>query len=162
MPKHHVDLRPETDADAEFLFSLYASTREQELGAVPWSAEQRDAFLKGQFRAQTLHYRTQYPDAAFDIVVIDHRPGGRLYHWHGDTEIRIIDITLAPQYRAQGIGSTLLKNFLQQADDAALPVTIHVERNNPALRLYERLGFSVIEDKGVYLLLERKVYSRLV
>ena len=35
-------------------------------------------------------------------------------------------------------------------------MTIHVERFNPALRLYERLGFSVAEDKGVYLLLERR------
>jgi hypothetical protein len=29
-------------------------------------------------------------------------------------------------------------------------VTIHVEKNNPAMRLYRRLGFTAVEDKGVY------------
>jgi predicted GNAT family acetyltransferase len=37
-------------------------------------------------------------------------------------------------------------------------VTIHVERMNPALRLYERLGFVLAEDRGVYLFLERPAY----
>jgi predicted GNAT family acetyltransferase len=44
---------------------------------------------------------------------------------------------------------------LAEADAAGKRVTIHVERLNPARRLYERLGFSVAEDKGVYLFLER-------
>jgi ribosomal protein S18 acetylase RimI-like enzyme len=35
-----------------------------------------------------------------------------------------------------------------------LPVRLHVERNNPALRLYQRLGFREVEDQGVYLALE--------
>jgi hypothetical protein len=33
-------------------------------------------------------------------------------------------------------------------------VRIHVERQNPALALYERLGFRLLEDRGVYLFLE--------
>ena len=48
----------------------------------------------------------------------------------------------------------LLRNLLNEAKAAGKRVTIHVERYNPALQLYERLGFSVAEDKGVYLLLE--------
>jgi ribosomal protein S18 acetylase RimI-like enzyme len=44
---------------------------------------------------------------------------------------------------------------LAEGDAAGKSVTVHVERMNPALRLYERLGFSVAEDKGVYLFLER-------
>ena len=44
---------------------------------------------------------------------------------------------------------------IAEADADGKSVTIHVERMNPALRLYERLGFSVAEDKGVYLFLER-------
>jgi hypothetical protein len=41
-----------------------------------------------------------------------------------------------------------------EARASAKPLRIHVERFNPALRLYERLGFRQVEDKGVYLFLE--------
>jgi imidazolonepropionase-like amidohydrolase len=49
----------------------------------------------------------------------------------------------------------LIARLLAEATAAGLPVTIHVERENPALRLYARLGFRLAEDKGVYLFLER-------
>ena len=42
-------------------------------------------------------------------------------------------------------------------DEAALlgkPVRIHVEKNNPAMHLYDRLGFRQVEDQGVYWLME--------
>jgi hypothetical protein len=45
------------DADLPFLARLYASTRTEELAAVPWSAEQKAAFLDMQFRAQHAHYQ---------------------------------------------------------------------------------------------------------
>ena len=43
-----------------------------------------------------------------------------------------------------------------QAEAAASrkPLRIHVERFNPALRLYERLGFKQIADRGVYWFME--------
>ncbi len=43
----------------------------------------------------------------------------------------------------------------QRAYHQRFPVTVHVERDNPALRWYLRLGFALIEDQGVYLLLRR-------
>ena len=67
-----------------------------------------------------------------------------------------MDIALLPEHRGNGVGSSLLRDLLAEADADGKRVTIHVERLNPALRLYERLGFSVAEDKGVYLLLERR------
>ena len=41
---------------------------------------------------------------------------------------------------------------------AAKPVQMHVERFNPARRLYDRLGFHQVADQGVYLLLEREAW----
>jgi ribosomal protein S18 acetylase RimI-like enzyme len=60
-----------------------------------------------------------------------------------------------PSTAATGIGSSLLRDLLAEGDATSKSVTIHVERLNPALRLYARLGFAVAEDKGVYLFLER-------
>jgi predicted GNAT family acetyltransferase len=49
-----------------------------------------------------------------------------------------------------------MREVLAEADAAGKRVTIYVERFNPALRLYERLGFAQIEAQGVYLLLDRR------
>ena len=95
-------------------------------------------------------------DASFDVVLVDGEPVGRLYVHRGETEIRVVDIALLPEYRGSGIGKSLLRKLLAEADAATKSVTVHVERFNPALRLYERLGFHEIADHGVYLLLERR------
>jgi ribosomal protein S18 acetylase RimI-like enzyme len=62
--------------------------------------------------------------------------------------------SLLPEYCNRGIGTTLVRELQAEAQSASKPLRIHVERSNPALRLYERLGFGEIEDKGVYLFLE--------
>ena len=122
---------------------------------MPWSDAEKAAFLEMQFDAQDRWYRVQYPQATFDVVVVEGEPAGRLYVNRGEGEIRIVDIALLPEHRGGGVGTSLLRDLIGEADGAGKSVTIHVERLNPALRLYERLGFSLAEDKGVYLLLER-------
>ena len=47
-----------------------------------------------------------------------------------------------------------MADVLAEGQRVGKPVRIHVERNNPALRLYHRLGFSSVEDQGVYYLME--------
>jgi len=67
-----------------------------------------------------------------------------------DAEMRIMDIALLPEFRGRGIGRTLMEELLAEAKAAGLPVGLHVEATNAAKRLYERLGFRVVEDVGVY------------
>jgi ribosomal protein S18 acetylase RimI-like enzyme len=153
-------LRQAEPGDREFLYRVYASTRAEELAVVPWDDSEKDAFLRAQFDAQDRWYREHYAGASFDVVLIDGEPAGRLYVYRSAAEIRIVDIALLPERRGRGVGTALLRDLLAEADAAGKRVTIHVERFNPALRLYERLGFAVAEDKGVYLLLLRE--DRLV
>jgi ribosomal protein S18 acetylase RimI-like enzyme len=150
-----IELLPVEPGDREFLYRVYASTRTEELAVAPWDDAQKDAFLRAQFDAQDRWYREHYTRATYEVIVVDGEPAGRLYLHRGETEIRIVDIALLPQYRGNGVGSSLLRGLLDEAEADGKRVTIHVERLNPALRLYERLGFSVAEDKGVYLFLER-------
>lgn len=150
-----VELRPVEPGDEEFLYRVYASTRAEELAVVPWDETQKDGFLRSQFAAQDRWYHEHYTRASYGIVLIDSEPAGRLYLHRGESEIRIVDIALLPEHRGKGVGTSLLRALLTEADESGTRVTIHVERLNPALRTYERLGFSVAEDKGVYLLLER-------
>jgi ribosomal protein S18 acetylase RimI-like enzyme len=127
---------------------------------VPWDDAQKDAFLRMQFDAQDAWWQENYVGAAFDVILVDGKPAGRLYVHRGRSEIRIVDIALLPDHRGNGVGTRLLEELLAEGDAGAKSVTIHVERMNPALSLYQRLGFSVAEDKGVYLFLERPPATR--
>ena len=149
-----IHLRAVAAGEENFLFSVYASTRADEMARVEWTAEQQEAFLRMQFRAQSQFYLENYVGAEFQVILLNDQPIGRLYIHRRDNEIRIMDIALLPEFRGQGIGSTLLQDILEQGKNLNLPVTIHVEQFNPALRLYQRLGFQPKEEKGVYLLME--------
>jgi GNAT superfamily N-acetyltransferase len=147
-------LRPVTPEDESFLARLYASTRAGELAVTGWSDEEKAIFCRMQFIAQTAHYRENYPGASFQVIERGGVQAGRLYVARWEKEIRIVDITLLPEHRGGGLGTKLLKELKEEAKGAGKKLSIHVERLNPAMLLYQRLGFQQVEDKGVYLLME--------
>ncbi len=149
-----ISFRPISDSDLPFLARLYASTRQDELAVTPWSEAEKASFLQTQFDAQHKFYLEQFPDAEFSLVLASGEPVGRLYIDRRDAEIRLIDIALLPEQRGRGLGTTLMRDVLAEGRQAGKPVRIHVERFNPALRLYERLGFENIEEQGPYYLME--------
>ncbi|HEV3000232.1 MAG TPA: GNAT family N-acetyltransferase [Solirubrobacteraceae bacterium] len=148
-------LRPVVDSDRAFLVELYGSVREPELAQVPWDDATKRAFVEQQFAAQDAHYRQHYPGATLDVVEVDGRRAGRLYVHRGPSDIRIMDVALAPAFRNRGIGTTLLSELIEEAQASGRKLSIHVEVNNPARALYERLGFAPAGEHGVYVLMER-------
>ena len=150
MAKTKLALRPICNDDLDFLYQVYASTREDELAPLPWTDSQKRTFLQMQFNAQHHYYQEQFAEASYQVILQDEQPVGRLYVDRGSDEIRIIDIALLSAARNQRIGSFLLQQILDEATLSGKRVVLHVEKNNPALRLYQRLGFQVKEDKGVY------------
>jgi RimJ/RimL family protein N-acetyltransferase len=152
-----VALKPVTTEDEAFLYQVYASTRAEEMALVPWNETQRETFLKMQFSAQQVHYRAYYPDSTHDLILLDAQPVGRLYVSRSAEGISILDITILPEHRNKGIGTPLIKRLMDEAAAAGKPLTIYVESFNPSRRLFERLGFSRIEqveDDGVNYLME--------
>lgn len=140
----------------EFLLRLYATTRAEEMAMVTdWTDEQKEQFVRMQFQAQHAWYQEHYGGAQLDLILADGIPAGRFYVHRRETEIRLMDISLVPEHRNRGIGTALLKELFAESAATGKPVTIHVEKYNPAMRLYERLGFVPIADRGVYLLLQR-------
>ena len=150
------DLRAATPEDEQFLRAVYAGTRAEELAQTPWNDEQKRAFTDMQFAVQDADYRLRYPTAQYSIIEVEGIPAGRLYLVRWEREIRIMDIALLPEHRRAGIGTKLLRELQDEARTAGKALTIHVEKFNPALSLYHRLGFQQIEDKGIYLFLEWK------
>jgi ribosomal protein S18 acetylase RimI-like enzyme len=149
-----VTLRPVQDSDDEFLLKVYGSTREQELAQVPWTPEQKQQFVRMQWEAQKNHYAAQHPHATHEIICLESGAAGRLYLDCSGEKFHILDITLLPEHRNHGAGSFLLDRIMAQAKEAGKPVTIYVETFNPSLRLFQRLGFTPIQEQGFHLLLQ--------
>lgn len=146
-----VRLRPVTAADDEFLLGVYASTRREELAQVAWTPEQKQAFLRMQFEAQRKEYDARYPDADYDLILLDGRPVGRLWVGRDAEQIRLLDIALLPEAQNRGIGSLLVRRLMEEAARTGLALRHMVfVLNTGARRFYERHGFVVIEDLGAY------------
>jgi ribosomal protein S18 acetylase RimI-like enzyme len=152
--RKRITFRAAAASDQDFLSRLYASTRADEMDLVPWTDAEKSDFLRMQFAAQTQHYAEYFTNAAFNVVELERQPIGRLIVDRNRDVIHIIDIALVPQWRGRGIGKMLLCEILDEARDSGRTVTIHVEHFNPAMRLYERLGFKHIDTNGVYHLME--------
>ena len=150
-----ITLRPVTDNDDEFLFQVYASIRRDEVGAWGWSIAQQDAFLKMQFTAQQRSYDLSGPNGSHDIIVMDDQQVGRLLVSRTSSEIHLVDIALLPAARGSGIGTSLIRNLLDEGDSKDLPVRLEVVRGNPAALLYERLGFVKTGESGLHIKMER-------
>jgi ribosomal protein S18 acetylase RimI-like enzyme len=145
-----VSFRAIVDSDHQFLRDLYASVRAAELAPVAWPQEAKRQFLDDQFALQHQHYLKNYVGA--DLLLIERygMPIGRIYVYRTATEIRLMDIALVAEQRGCGIGSALLHELMDEARATNRQLTLHVEPDNPAQRLYQRLGFSLIEHRGVY------------
>ena len=146
-----VTLRPVSGDDEEFLLSVYASTRADELAQVDWPAENKHAFLKWQFEQQRNEYHTRFPDAEYYVILISDRPAGRIWIGSDDHQIRLLDIALLPEFQNRGAGTLLLGWLMDEARTAGKPLRHMVfVLNNDAHRFYERLGFVMFEEFGAY------------
>lgn len=148
-----LSLRPADSNDEAFLYQLYASTRAEEIAAWDWGVAQQEVFLSLQFRAQQAHY-DEYPNVDHRIILSDGRRIGRLMVSRLEDEVRLVDVALLPEWRGRGTGAALLRDLLAEAALAGKPVRLHVEKSNPAGRLYQRLGFVTIGDQGTHYFME--------
>jgi ribosomal protein S18 acetylase RimI-like enzyme len=146
-----VVLRPATASDDEFLLAVYASTREEELAQVVWAEGQKEAFVRWQFEMQRREYDATFPDARYDVILVDGRPAGRIWVACDDNEIRLLDVALLMEFQNRGVGTLLLQRLMDEATDAKKLLRHMVfALNSDAQRFYERLGFVVFEEVGAY------------
>lgn len=145
----NITLRPAHSDDEKFLLSLYASTR-SELELLAWDNQQKLQFAAMQFNFQSQQYQATYPAADYSIVQKGQEPIGRLIVNRDQSEFVLVDISLLPAHRQQGIGTELIVALLREAQARELPVRLHVVVSNPAKQLYERLGFTIVSSDSVY------------
>ena len=166
-----IGLRVESSDDLPFLSALYTGVRWQELSPADWPEAAKREFLDQQCRLQHAHYLQHYAGAEMLLITAaapmlsahaeatldwpdpqssERQLIGRIYLRRGATEIRLMDIALLPCWQGKGIGQCLITSLQQSGRVHAVDITLHVEPTNPAQRLYQRLGFALIEQRGVY------------
>ena len=151
-----IQLRPVEEKDAAFIEAVYRTTREAELNLTNWSEHQKKAFISMQLTAQLTEYKTKFPDASFQVIIYNKKDAGRFYTSENENEIRLLDITLLPQFRGKGIGKHLLQRLMQRSNKVKKKIALHVIASNPALKLYQRSGFVYIKKDGFYYYMERE------
>jgi GNAT superfamily N-acetyltransferase len=134
-------LRPVDASDDAFLFELYVSTR-QDLTSVLPPGPQRDTLLRLQWEAQRRGYAERFGHGRHELVLVDGAPAGRWWVARGEGELRLVDVALLSRFRGTGLGTALVRALQEEAAEAGVPLRLRVLRDNPARRLYARLGFT--------------------
>jgi GNAT superfamily N-acetyltransferase len=149
-----VELRRAGAGDEAFLFAVYAASRREPLAPLGWDRPTVDAFLRAQYEAEQRDWRHHHAGAECQVILRDGEPVGRLYLARGEHELRVMDITLLPEWRGQGIGTALLGELLDEAARTRRTVRAHVEHTSPAAQLYRRLGFLHAATRGTTVVME--------
>jgi ribosomal protein S18 acetylase RimI-like enzyme len=128
------ELRQVRAEDCELMFRLQKSDGNH--------LDQSDAEQVARFE----EYKQEFKAAETQVIYVDNQPVGRLRVVRGE-EIYIGGIQILPEYRGRGIGTALLKNLIEESTKASKTIRLEVFHNNlQALRLYEKVGFKVIEE----------------
>ena len=136
MPQQ-LSTRPATPADLPFLMRLRKLTMHEHL-------ERAGERLDDDWHRQRVmaHFDSAH------IVCLDGTPAGLFKHYRTQEEWKLVQIQLLPEHQGKGLGERLVRDLLDQARQAGLPVTLSVLHGNPARRLYERLGFEETAVRG--------------
>lgn len=154
-PLGKLRLRPERDGDEDFRFDLFCNSRPPEWQMAGFDPNLLRHLMRHQFQAQTVSYRAQFPSARFDIIELDRAPIGRIVVDRTGGFIHIIDQAVVPELRGRGIGTSIMASLMDEAAQGGIPVRLKVASDNdPSMRLYLRLGFTVIDRTEMYLEME--------
>jgi ribosomal protein S18 acetylase RimI-like enzyme len=124
-------LRLATEADYDFLYALHEATMRPTVSQI-WGWD--DA-------RQSALFRERFDPATRQVIVIDGRDVGVLEVEERPVEVFLANIEIAPEQQNRGLGAAIITDILHDAHARRLPVTLQVNRVNPARWLYERLGF---------------------
>lgn len=145
-PVSPITLRPAAKADRAFVESVYFDNHRwiiERLFGWRGDAFEREKFFDG------------YEEENTHIVIVEGRDAGWLSVRRRDDAIELSQIYLAPDCQNQGIGAVLIRQLIDEATAAHVPLRLSTAKINPARRLYERLGFRIVGES------EFKIYMEI-
>lgn len=130
-------LRGASANDAEFAFQVLKETMREYVVAT-WGSWREE-----ESRRETVE---QVTAGRSQIIELDGTPIGVQLVDRPGTHIQVVQLYIAKAFQRRGFATELLKRLLAEARESSLPIRLRVLAVNPAKRLYERLGFVVVES----------------
>ena len=142
------NLRPYIEADLEFVYQAkkeaYKCYVEKFWGA--WDEEKQRSFFTDFIKK-----------VQGTLSIIEHE-GTSIGLYHGDmmdkNTYEIGNIIVIPSYQGHGIGTDVLQKIIKK--NSNLKMHLQVFKENPAINLYKRLGFVVVDETRTHCIMERK------
>ena len=135
----HYTLRQATANDYHFLYRLHAATIREAVEATfgPWD----ESFQQARFEE---HFQPEVRQ----IIVVEGRDVGVLQVEEREDHVFLGLIEVTPEMQNRGLGTRVINDVLAQAQARGKAVRLQVLKGNPgARRLYERLGFAIVEER---------------
>lgn len=126
-------LRQARESDIEYLLSLRKQTMGPHMRAMGLATNE-------EVQVERVKYAFEHAS----VVEIDGKAAG-LFKVQAKPEEQsyyIVQIQVDPNFQGQGLGRELISDLFLKAQEKGWDVTLSVLKKNPALKLYQRLGFA--------------------
>ena len=130
------------------MLELYASTSKDVLDDLGWTIGSQRTFVIMQAQTEEWNRARLYPGMDRLTICVDDMPVGRLLVCMRNNMLHLVDLSLLPRFRGNGIGTQLMTEILEEARNARVPVKVKVRKESGAIRFVERLGFATPTDLG--------------
>ena len=135
-----INLRPALESDYPFLWELHARTFRDYVDQL-WGWD--DEF-------QLQRFREKFDPANRSIIQVGGDAVGAV-ETHAKADFLFLAyIAIDPAHQRNGIGTHVINSVLEEANALGLPVELQFLKVNPVRKLYERLGFPVIEESRTH------------
>jgi len=139
-----VSLRASHARDYDFARGLYFETMRPMIERLfGWDQTRQEENFAGWFKLDEV-----------SIITVDGIDAGWIQQRADSGEIFLGSLYVVPSMQGQGIGTRVLRCLLASAKYQSKVLTLAVMKINPAIRLYERLGFRITHED------EYKLYMR--
>ena len=143
-PIPSIDFRQATEEDFDFLFAMHIATMKDYVDQI-WGWD--DAFQESLFRERYIPNQIQ-------VITFDDRDIGMISLEERTDDVFLRAIEILPTHQSQGIGARIIQEIIDDAASKQKPVSLSVLKGNPAKNLYERLGFSTIEETDTHFIMK--------
>jgi ribosomal protein S18 acetylase RimI-like enzyme len=141
-----IALRPARADDYGFALALYTET------VKPYTI----AFMPWVETVEAARFARQWAPADTRIITHDNADVGWLEATDTGTEIFLKQFYVAPAWQRRGIGTQIMRVLLKEWQAIDKPIVLGVLKNNPARRLYERLGFATVGETDMKFFMRRE------
>lgn len=142
-------IRPATSDDVEILWDFLAMAAYEPHAAAAKAVPLVATYLDGWQRPEDFGFIAEQDGTAIGAVwARQFAPTDHPAAWRADRTPEI-SVGVRETARGQGVGLSLLRALIAEAIRRELRLCLNVRQTNPAVRLYERLGFQAVPGMTV-------------